>query len=80
MDRSTIAVQVEHLRNLEDGWDSYGGVPPNPVALAKAEELASILVAAGWPVPALVPCGDGGVQVEWHTFGFDIEALIEAVS
>jgi hypothetical protein len=57
------------LRQLKHGWDSYGGLPPTPEAIAVAE----ILLQPG----SLVPSPDGGLQIEWHQGGYDIEITID---
>jgi hypothetical protein len=52
------------------GWDSYGGAALTEEALDAADA-----VAAGWHA---VPTGDGGVQLEVHCGGWDIEIEIGA--
>jgi len=32
---------------------------------------------AGRPAPAMVPMSNGGVQLEWHYGGWDIELYVE---
>jgi hypothetical protein len=54
---------------LPPGWDSYDGAPTSQAAAVAALRLLSVLTTA----PAVVPCSDGGVQLEWHTQGVDIE-------
>ncbi len=56
--------QVAHLATLQQDWDSYGAGPPSPLALAVAD--------AFW----VVPTADGGVEIELHAGGMDIEISI----
>ena len=88
------AAQVVHhhattfakLNNLQPNWDSYGGLHPTQEAISVAKGLANALLS----LPHVVPVATGGVQLEWHVAGFDIEievgpdgsceALVERVS
>ncbi len=56
--------QVAHLATLQQGWDSYGAGPLSPAALAVAD--------AFW----VVPTADGGVQLEMHAGGMEIEISV----
>ena len=51
----------EQLRSLKPGWDSYGGKPITEEAIAAVDTLA------------VVPCSNGGVQIEMHRDGWDFE-------
>lgn len=62
----------EKLRELKEGWDSYGGKPIDPACIAKAKDLY-FQMYGDWSV---VPCSDGSVQLEQHKDGLDIEVLI----
>lgn len=52
--------QVIRLRELQPNWDSYGGAVPSEAAIAAA---VKVLQSSG----TLVPCSDGGVQIDWPT-------------
>lgn len=51
---------------LEEGWDSYGGKPTTRQAVDTAEALS------------FVPTSRGGVQVELHAGGADVEIEISS--
>jgi hypothetical protein len=53
------------LRSLEPGWDSYRGLPISEKAI---DSLAGFSV---------VPCSAGGIQLEIHQDGYDIEICID---
>jgi hypothetical protein len=53
-----------------EGWDGYGAAPISEAALNAADELYSRVHA--------VPLVDGGVQLEVHSTGWDIEIEIAA--
>lgn len=60
---------LEQVSRLKPGWDSYGGDPPSE----KAKAVARIMLGS----PAWVtPCSDGGIQIEWHEHGWDVEIVI----
>jgi hypothetical protein len=68
-------VRLEDLASLAPGWDSYGAQSIQADAtIAAVRFLAS--VAAAFPLisgPSIVPLADGGLQVEWHRAGIDLE-------
>lgn len=72
-----LQVKAAELRMLPDGWDGEDSAPPDWHALERAVELA-LVVAPFFPTyePALVPCSDGSVQVEWHADGFNVEMWV----
>jgi hypothetical protein len=65
--------RIEHLTALAANWDSYGA---QPVTAEAAVAAVRFLLNAAYPeiaAPAVVPLPDGGVQLEWHRGGLDIE-------
>lgn len=65
---------VEPLAELQDDWDGYGSRKPLPQELQTARELLAVLEPwTGWQV---VPVGGGGVQIERHADGLDVEIFI----
>lgn len=65
MSAPTLADQWEQeLRGLAAGWDSYDA---DPITTAAINAVRSF---------AVVPCSDGGLQLEVHRDGWDIEIEI----
>lgn len=64
------------LAALPEGWDSYGGLPMDWRAGNLAAEIARKLIQYGHPTPHLVPCSNGGVQLEWASGGTQYEIRI----
>jgi hypothetical protein len=60
----------DELRALQKGWDSYDADPISEAAIRSAKEFLSRM--------DITPCNDGGVQLEWHTHGFDLELTFHA--
>ena len=66
----------KRLRELKPGWDSYDAKPIDPRCIEKAFEFWRE-TRGPWTV---VPCADGGVQLERHSDGLDIEIRVSPAS
>ncbi len=65
------------LLQLRAGWDTRGS-PPIQVAYAKsALDVIFAVMRDNTPAPSVVPTSRGGVQIEWHTRGIDLEVEFE---
>ena len=65
--------RLAELSQLEEDWDSYGGLPPTPEALRAAKRLLTRILPRNGPVPgrgtdpdAVLPFPNGGVQIVWE--------------
>ncbi len=65
------------LLKLEKGWDTYDADPPSPKVVDMAAKLGAALATVIDDDLYYVPCGDGSVQIEYHSLGWDIECLIQ---
>jgi hypothetical protein len=61
------------LSQLPSGWSSYGSHSIEDAAIFRAAEVLGTLLEADSIPPTIVPTHAGGVQVEWHRNGVDIE-------
>jgi hypothetical protein len=61
--------RFEQLLNLPKDWDSYGADPLDTPTVERAKQFMERV--------SVVPCVDGGVQLEWHTHGLDMEIEFE---
>lgn len=61
------------LLQLESNWDTYGAPRLQPDCVAAALELIFSALPDEAPVPSVVPTSRGGLQIEWHTRGVDLE-------
>lgn len=64
------------LLTLEENWDSYGARKTDPKSAVHALELLTIVMTNDMPDPTIVPTPLGGVQLEWHRHGIDLEIEI----
>ncbi|MDP3910679.1 MAG: hypothetical protein Q8Q14_09835 [Gemmatimonadales bacterium] len=58
---------------LPENWNSYGSRAVSIHALAATIRLLGALMNEAMPLPAFVPTRRGGVQIEWHIKGIDLE-------
>lgn len=70
--RTALLRKVELLLRLQANWDSYGAPAISPTAAFTALQFLEQLPAHA-PRPSLVPTSKGGLQIEWHAGGVDIE-------
>ena len=64
--------QLDEIGKLGPDWDSYGGEPPSPLAIAIAFHLLRFVyetfgnLAYEQSQPQIIsPRADGGIQIEW---------------
>ena len=70
--REAIA-EIQELTSLRADWDTYAA---SPIQATSATEAVLFLVDnahADIAMPAVVPLRNGGVQLEWHRGGLDLE-------
>jgi hypothetical protein len=58
---------------LEEGWDSYGSPRIEPGVVESAARFLATLTSIGAPRPSICPTAHGGIQIEWHNAGIDLE-------
>lgn len=66
------------LGELSPNWDSYGALPIDRQCLVTAILLWLTSARPQTPPPAVVPTIRGGVQLEWHRGGIDLEIEIRS--
>ena len=68
----SVLATITAFATFEEGWDAARAAPISPTAI----DLACSIVKASVIPPDAVPCSDGGVQLEWHVNGVDLEIWI----
>jgi hypothetical protein len=61
------------LLQLPDNWDKQGAVRVKPAIVQAAMTLLNGIMLDDTPAPSVVPTVRGGIQLEWHTRGIDLE-------
>lgn len=64
------------LLTLPPDWDANGGDPIEMEVVNAAFAFIPTVLEAGSPAPWVVPMSDGGIQLEWHTQGAELEVAI----
>jgi hypothetical protein len=75
-----IEVQGRLLKyvKMKKGWDSYGALPVGWDTGMFALFVLNDVMRTRTPIPQVVPSAAGGVQLEWHQKGIDLELHIAA--
>jgi hypothetical protein len=58
--------------SYSENWNGYGEKAITGQAVARTVNLLTQLAMEG-PEPVVVPMSDGGIQIEWHCGGTEIE-------
>ncbi len=74
--KETLEVLVQ-LLGLKENWIS-GAPPISPVAVLSAVAFLLENAPPDIPQPQVFPTSIGGVALEWHTHGVDIEIVFDA--
>lgn len=61
----SVIESIEHLINLDVGWDSYGAQPIDLVVVERVIKFLDSFLDDELTVPDLVPTSEGGIQLEW---------------
>lgn len=64
---------IQRLMELPAGWDSYGARPIEANAVDAILQVLGRTMERYSPAPAVVPTASGGLQLEWHAGGIDLE-------
>jgi hypothetical protein len=65
------------LLTLQPNWDSNGGGAIDPKVIHYAMNFINGLLGPTSPAPRAVPLSSGGVQLEWHRQGVDLEVVFD---
>jgi hypothetical protein len=74
--RSITEARLKRLGSYPQGWDGYQSPPPHPSIIAYARSVLNSVMQQDTPAPSIVPMSEGGLQLEWHRAGYDIELAI----
>lgn len=68
-----VALRLEELRRFPDGWDGHDArAMTDDAALVMLHILQQVAVP-GVSAPDVVLSPEGGLQIEWHQGGWDVE-------
>ena len=75
---NSLLTEIGQIGELKENWDSYGARPIDPRCAEATTNLLLSVLDSGTPRPFVVPTSRGGIQVEWHRAGVDLEIEIES--
>ena len=64
---------LDEIGSLPENWNSYGAKPVAVEAAVATLRLMAVMMTDATPLPAFVPTQSGGIQLEWHVRGIDLE-------
>ena len=65
--------RLTDLALLRMGWDGHQGLPLDRDTMEFAVTIIAGLMRPSVPIPSIVPLSYGGLQIEWHRNGWDVE-------
>jgi hypothetical protein len=65
------------LLTLPSNWNSYGADTIDPKVVFDAMTFINRLLGPSTPAPRVVPLSSGGLQLEWHRQGVDLELIFD---
>jgi hypothetical protein len=75
----SVEERVNQLLALPRGWDGYGAPSPQLDMVVAAIRLLLEAMEDSTPAPNVFPTNQGGIQLEWHQGGIDLEIEISSV-
>lgn len=70
--------ELQRLVDLPAGWDGHRAKPVTEAAVQAVVRVLAEVMTERTPFPQYFPLPDGGLQVEWHADGHDIEIEADA--
>lgn len=70
-----VVGRMRLLESLPSNWDSYGGVPLQRRHGDAALRFLGLVMRDHIEPPDIVPLADGGIQLEWHRDGLDVDFI-----
>lgn len=76
--QAQVLTRMTQLMALEQNWDSYGAPVIRRETGMFTLEILEKVMQPSTPCPDIVPTSAGGIQVEWHEKGIDLEFHVAA--
>jgi len=71
--------RLKYIGSLESGWDGHLSAPISKISISNARHVIALVreIAPFEKDPAIVPCADGSLQIEWHLVDSRFEMYFE---
>ncbi|MEV4267782.1 hypothetical protein [Kribbella sp. NPDC049584] len=73
-----VVERLEAIIALQKGWDGAEGEPVSHDAIQMSLTVLAETMSPDSIPPQFVPTPDGGLQLEWHCAGVDLEVYVES--
>jgi hypothetical protein len=67
--------RLGQILSLSDNWDDHRGRAISPQSADAALQFLYAVMRSETAPPSVLPTSDGGIQIEWHRDGLDVEVL-----
>jgi hypothetical protein len=74
---SSVLTRIDVLRSLAPGWDSVTSQAVSEDVIQRTLAFLRNAMQEFTPPPSIVPLESGGLQIEWHRAGYDVEIEFE---
>ena len=75
--QADVLSKVLNLADLPANWNSYGAKPLRHDTALFAMLVLENIMQGDTPLPDVVPTAGGGLQLEWHEHGVDLEINVK---
>ena len=75
---NSLVEQLQRVVALNGGWDGASARPVTSDALATALTVLEETMEWDTLAPKVIPVSDGGIQLEWHCAGVDLEIYVDS--
>ncbi len=69
--------QLHDVSRLDEGWDGFGAGPIRRDVMTFAAHVLDQIMLSTAPAPEVTPMSHGGLMLEWHENGIDLEIETE---
>ena len=75
--RQTVVEQLQDVSGLDEGWDGFGAGPVRRDVILFVVHILNQIMLPNAPPPQVTPMSHGGLMLEWHENGIDLEIETE---
>lgn len=73
----SVVQRLKEISLLREGWDGFGAGPIRRDVITFAFHILGQIMLPNTPAPHVTPMSHGGLMLEWHENGIELEIEIE---